>query len=89
MAALFQIVASVVFRELQTFGVLLDIYRRVPAIYANFYGYDDVAHQLGVFDRETALYCAASTVESARSTPAGGASPIVVITIYSCFPTTA
>lgn len=54
LAALFQIVASVVFRELQTFGVLLDIYRRVPAIYANFYGYDDIAHQLGVFDRETA-----------------------------------
>ncbi len=54
LAALFQIVASVVFRELQTFGVLLDIYRRVPAIYANFYGYDEVAHQLGVYDRETA-----------------------------------
>jgi hypothetical protein len=51
---LFQIFAGVVFRELQTFGVLLDIYRRVPAIYANFYGYDDLAHQLGVFERETA-----------------------------------
>lgn len=48
-----QIVASVIFRELQTFGVLLDIYRRVPVIYANFYGYDDVAHQLGPLDRET------------------------------------
>lgn len=48
-----QIVASVIFRELQTFGVLLDIYRRVPVIYANFYGYDDVAHQLGPLDGET------------------------------------
>lgn len=48
-----QIIASVIFRELQTFGVLLDIYRRVPVIYANFYGYDDVAHQLGPLDRET------------------------------------
>lgn len=53
LGSLFQIIASVVFRELQTFGVLLDIYRRVPAIYANFYGYDDVAHQLGPLDRET------------------------------------
>lgn len=53
LSSLLQIVASVVFRELQTFGVLLDIYRRVPAIYANFYGYDDVAHQLGPLDGET------------------------------------
>jgi hypothetical protein len=53
LGSLFQIIASVVFRELQTFGVLLDIYRRVPAIYANFYGYDDVAHQLGPLDGET------------------------------------
>lgn len=53
LAALFQIFASVVFRELTTFGVLLDIYRRVPAIYANFYGYDDVAHQLGPLNAET------------------------------------
>ena len=88
LAALFQIFASVVFRELQTFGVLLDIYRRVPAIYANFYGYDDVAHQLGVFDRETARCSAASTAVSARSTPAGGVSPFAVHTIYSCSPIT-
>lgn len=53
LSSLLQIGASVVFRELQTFGVLLDIYRRVPAIYANFYGYDDVAHQLGPLDGET------------------------------------
>ncbi len=53
LGSLLQIIASVVFRELQTFGVLLDIYRRVPAIYANFYGYDDVAHQLGPLDGET------------------------------------
>jgi hypothetical protein len=53
LGSLFQIIASVVFRELQTFGVLLDIYRRVPAIYANFYGYDDVAHQLGPLDGES------------------------------------
>jgi len=53
LSSLLQIIASVVFRELQTFGMLLDIYRRLPAIYANFYGYDDVAHQLGPLDGET------------------------------------
>lgn len=52
-ASFLQILANVIFCELQTFGVLLDIYRRVPAIYANFYGYDDIAHQLGPLDAET------------------------------------
>jgi hypothetical protein len=51
--ALLQIIASVVFRELQTFGVLLDIYRRLPSIYANYYGYDEIAHQLGPLNDET------------------------------------
>jgi len=35
------------FTEVQTFGVMLDIYRRVPAIYANYNRYDEVAHELG------------------------------------------
>lgn len=35
------------FTEVQTFGVQLDIYRCVPAIYANYNGYDEVAHELG------------------------------------------
>jgi len=36
-----------ILREVQTFGVMLDIYRRVPAIYANYTGYDEVAHKVG------------------------------------------
>lgn len=52
-AAFLQTCASIVFQELQTFGVLLDVYRRVPAIYTNYCGYDDVAHQLGPLDGET------------------------------------
>lgn len=52
-AALFQAFVSRVFVELQTFGALLDIYRRVPVIYTNYCGYDDVAHQLGPLDGET------------------------------------
>ena len=38
---------NIVFGEIQTFGVLLDIYRGVPSIYVNFYGYDEVAHGEG------------------------------------------
>ncbi|HZT95454.1 MAG TPA: alkaline phosphatase family protein [Chloroflexota bacterium] len=37
----------VLFRELSTLGVRLDIFRGVPAIYANFIGYDEIAHHLG------------------------------------------
>lgn len=36
--------------EVQTFGVMLDIYRCVPAIYANYNGYDEVAHAMGPDD---------------------------------------
>ncbi len=39
------------FTELQTFGVMLDIYRRVAAIFTNYNGYDHVAHKLGLDHR--------------------------------------
>lgn len=38
---------SVLFSELQTFAVLMDIYRGSPAIYTTFYGYDEIAHHYG------------------------------------------
>lgn len=38
---------DVVFREIQTFAAMLDIYRGVPSIYTNFSSYDDVAHHYG------------------------------------------
>jgi hypothetical protein len=37
----------VLFRELTTLGIRLDIYRGVPAIYANYIGYDEIAHHFG------------------------------------------
>ena len=37
----------VLFRELSALGVRLDVFRGVPAIYANFIGYDEIAHHLG------------------------------------------
>jgi hypothetical protein len=45
---LLRIVSNVVFREIETFAILVDIYRGVPAIYATYYGYDEVAHHFGV-----------------------------------------
>jgi len=42
-----QIMVNVVFREIETFGVMLDIYRGVPSIWANYFGYDEVAHHVG------------------------------------------
>lgn len=41
----------VLFRELSTLGVRLDIFRGVPAVYANFIGYDEIAHHLGPTSR--------------------------------------
>lgn len=43
---------NVIFREIQTFAVALDIYRGVPAIYTDYYGYDDRAHHHGPLSAE-------------------------------------
>lgn len=37
----------VLFRELTTLGIRLDIFRGVPAVYANYIGYDEVGHHHG------------------------------------------
>ncbi len=47
-----KVLANVIFGQIQTFGILLDVYRGMPAIYANFYGYDEVAHEDGPLGRE-------------------------------------
>jgi hypothetical protein len=49
---LVQAVSDTLFTEVQTFGVMLDIYRRVPAIYANYNNYDDVVHKAGTDHRD-------------------------------------
>lgn len=46
------VLTNIIFGEIQAFGVLLDIYRGVPSIYVNFYGYDEVAHGEGPLGRE-------------------------------------
>jgi hypothetical protein len=47
-----QTLVNVVLREVQTFGVMLDMYLGVPAIYVNYPGYDEAAHQEGVLHPE-------------------------------------
>ncbi len=41
------VLANVVLSEVMAFGVALDIYRGIPAIYVTFYGYDEIAHGSG------------------------------------------
>ncbi|MGC8787527.1 MAG: alkaline phosphatase family protein [Anaerolineae bacterium] len=45
---LLRVFSNVIFREIETFAVLVDIYRGVPAIYATYYGYDELAHHFGI-----------------------------------------
>ncbi len=44
---LMRVVSNVVFREIQTFAVLVDIYRGAPSVYTTYYGYDEIAHHYG------------------------------------------
>ena len=52
---LLRVVSSVIFREVQTFAVLMDIYRGVPAIYTTYYSYDEIAHHYGFDSRPVRL----------------------------------
>ncbi len=47
----FRIISNVVLREIQTFAVMVDIYRGVPSIYTTYYGYDELAHNYGPYSR--------------------------------------
>lgn len=48
-----KVIVNVVFRELQTFSAYLDIHRGTPAIFTNYYGYDEAAHHFGPDSPET------------------------------------
>ncbi len=48
----FESLVDATFTEFMTFGVLLDLYRGVPRLYANYNGYDEVAHTHGVLHAE-------------------------------------
>ncbi len=42
-----RIFCNVILRELQTFGVIADVYAGVPRIYTTYSGYDELAHHFG------------------------------------------
>jgi len=49
---LLEIFNNVIFREVTTFSVMVDIYRGMPAIYAAYTGYDEIAHHFGAASKE-------------------------------------
>jgi hypothetical protein len=49
---LLEISNNIIFREVTTFSVMLDIYRGMPAIYAAYTGYDEIAHHFGADSSE-------------------------------------
>jgi hypothetical protein len=51
---LIRILCNVILRELQTFGVIADIYVGVPRIYTTYSGYDELGHHFGP-DSQAAL----------------------------------
>jgi hypothetical protein len=44
---LLEIFNNIIFREVTTFSVMVDVYRGIPAIYAAYTGYDEIAHHFG------------------------------------------
>ena len=44
MKPVLQVFTNIILAEVQTFGVLLDVFRGMPSVYVNYYGYDEVAH---------------------------------------------
>jgi hypothetical protein len=49
---LLEIFNNIIFREVTTFSVMVDIYRGMPAIYAAYTGYDEIAHHFGADSQE-------------------------------------
>jgi len=49
---LLEIFNNVIFREVTTFSVMLDIYRGMPSIYAAYTGYDEIGHHFGADSKE-------------------------------------
>jgi hypothetical protein len=49
---LLEVFNNVIFREVTTFSAMVDIYRGMPAMYAAYTGYDEIAHHFGANSRE-------------------------------------
>lgn len=48
----FYVLTGVIVREVETFAVLVDIYRGIPSIFVNFTSYDEWAHLFGPSDAQ-------------------------------------
>ena len=46
-----RVMSNVVLRDIQTFAVMIDVYRGAPAIYTTYFGYDEVAHHYGLVSK--------------------------------------
>lgn len=53
LAPFFHLLTDVVVREIETFAVLVDLYRGLPSIYVTYTSYDDWAHRFGPRDKTT------------------------------------
>jgi Type I phosphodiesterase / nucleotide pyrophosphatase. len=40
---------NVIFKEIETFGAIMDISRGVPSIYSDYIGYDELSHHRGPY----------------------------------------
>jgi hypothetical protein len=49
---LLEIFNNVIFREVTTFSVMVDVYQGTPSIYAAYTGYDEIAHHFGADSSE-------------------------------------
>ncbi|MBN1136625.1 MAG: alkaline phosphatase family protein [Anaerolineae bacterium] len=52
LGSLYEIANNVIFREITTFSIMLDIYRGMPSVYASYTGYDEIAHHFGADSRQ-------------------------------------
>ncbi len=44
-----RIMSNVIFKEIETFGAIMDISRGVPSVYLNYTGYDELSHHRGPY----------------------------------------
>lgn len=44
-----RVMSNVIFKEIETFGAIMDISRGVPSIYLDYIGYDEIAHHRGPY----------------------------------------
>ncbi len=44
-----RVMSNIIFKEIETFGAIMDISRGVPSIYLDYIGYDEISHRRGPY----------------------------------------